>query len=238
MAPVAWELMDLSGVMEPLQVSDSLEEQITELHQSLVAYAHFPVQLIGFSWGAWLGFLYAARYPERVHKLILVGSGPFEQRWVRKLEQCRMERLNPGERVEYREIIQKMGRPGEREQQEMVSHMRDLLEKTDAFDIDRKAVQASQKMMCTPTYFPGAWRDAARLRENGELLEIGKMIRCPVVALHGDYDPHPAEGVRQPLGEVLTDFQFFLLEDCGHKPWHERRARERFFEILERLVLD
>jgi pimeloyl-ACP methyl ester carboxylesterase len=52
------------------------------------------------------------------------------------------------------------------------------------------------------------------------------------VAIHGDYDPHPAEGVREPLSKVLKDFRFILLEHCGHLPWIEREAREGFFELV------
>ena len=31
---------------------------------------------------------------------------------------------------------------------------------------------------------------------------MGRKIKCPVVAIHGDYDPHLAEGVREPLSRV------------------------------------
>jgi pimeloyl-ACP methyl ester carboxylesterase len=71
------------------------------------------------------------------------------------------------------------------------------------------------------------------LRRSGKLLEMGKEITVPVVAIHGDYDSHPAEGVEKPLSAILKDFHFILLEKCGHKPWIERQARERFYTILE-----
>lgn len=50
---------------------------------------------------------------------------------------------------------------------------------------------------------------------------------------HGDYDPHPSEGVRKPLSAVLSEFRFVLLENCGHTPWCERQARGAFYEVLE-----
>ncbi|NIU02689.1 MAG: alpha/beta hydrolase, partial [Nitrosopumilaceae archaeon] len=73
---------------------------------------------------------------------------------------------------------------------------------------------------------------AAELRASGELLKLGKLIKCPVVAIHGDYDPHPAAGVQKPLFLTLKDFRFTLLKNCGHKPWIERHARDEFYEIL------
>ena len=73
---------------------------------------------------------------------------------------------------------------------------------------------------------------SSELRSSGKLLELGREICCQVVAIHGDYDPHPFEGVRDPLSRVLKDFRFILLEKCGHRPWIEREAKERFYEIL------
>ena len=66
----------------------------------------------------------------------------------------------------------------------------------------------------------------------GQLLKMGKSISCPVVAIHGDYDPHPAAGIKIPLEKVLTHFKFIQLEHCGHLPWIEKEAREPFFNIL------
>jgi len=55
---------------------------------------------------------------------------------------------------------------------------------------------------------------------------------CPVVAIHGDFDPHPAEGVKIPLGVSLKDFKFVLLPKCGHHPWLEKYAKDRFYSVL------
>lgn len=77
------------------------------------------------------------------------------------------------------------------------------------------------------------WEGASRLRSSGELLELGRRICCSVVAIHGDYDAHPVEGVRGPLSCLLKDFRFILLEKCGHYPWLEKYARDRFYEILK-----
>ena len=74
--------------------------------------------------------------------------------------------------------------------------------------------------------------EAARMRVNGELISLAEHICCPVIAIHGDYDPHPAEGVQVPLSSRLTDFHFHLLPCCGHSPWMEQYAMETFYEII------
>ena len=84
--------------------------------------------------------------------------------------------------------------------------------------------------------YKGVWPQAAELRRSGRLLELGERIRCPVVAIHGDYDPHPAAGVKEPLSRALKDFRFFLLAKCGHYPWMERQARDEFYSVLLALV--
>ena len=75
--------------------------------------------------------------------------------------------------------------------------------------------------------------ESAELRKSGKLLSLGKDVKCPVVAIHGDYDPHPAKGVKQPLNSVLRDFKFILIEKCGHKPWMEQFAKNKFYKILK-----
>ena len=67
-------------------------------------------------------------------------------------------------------------------------------------------------------------------------MEMGRDVVCPVTAIHGDYDSHPAVGVEGPLSLVIRNFRFILLKNCGHKPWIERRAREKFLEILNREI--
>ena len=71
------------------------------------------------------------------------------------------------------------------------------------------------------------------MRKSGQLLEEGRKIICPVVAIHGDYDPHPATGVKEPLEKVIKDFRFILLKNCGHHPWYEKEARDNFYQILQ-----
>ncbi len=43
----------------------------------------------------------------------------------------------------------------------------------------------------------------------------------------------PADGVQQPLAATVQDFRMIILEQCGHTPWCERHAMERFYQILE-----
>ena len=88
----------------------------------------------------------------------------------------------------------------------------------------------------SPDIYQRVWGEASKLRSSGELLKLGENIVCPVVAIHGDYDPHPAAGVKEPLASVLKDFRFILLRKCGHHPWLERHAKDNFYDTLRKEI--
>ncbi|MHC5037116.1 MAG: alpha/beta fold hydrolase [Planctomycetota bacterium] len=232
MAPVARELAAMRGVLEPLQTQTTLKGQVAELGAVLEEKGDPPVTLIGYSWGAWLAFLLAAERPILVKKLVLVGSGPFEEVYVSRILETRLNRLTERERGEIERILDDLARPGKKVEDDDFSRFGALLSKADTFDAD--ADDGPGLLDCQAETFQSVWREAEALRRTGELLEQGNRIRCPVVAVHGDFDPHPAEGVLKPLAATLKDFHMHILDRCGHKPWIERHGRERFYEILER----
>jgi pimeloyl-ACP methyl ester carboxylesterase len=231
MAPVARRLAADLGVLEPLQTTISLEQQVEELSSVLKDNARPPVTLIGFSWGAWLSFIYAARHPESVRKLILVGSGPFQAGYAAQIERIRLSRLSDDEKAEIRALRERLAHPKMTNKNAAFARFGQLFTKADAYD---PIGDESERIDHRVDVFLGVWPEAATIRQTGELLNLGEAITCPVVAIHGDYDPHPAAGVREPLTAVLRDFRFVLLEKCGHKPWIERKAREEFFRVLRR----
>lgn len=76
------------------------------------------------------------------------------------------------------------------------------------------------------------WKEASAMRRSGELLRRARMVRCPVVAIHGDSDSSPAAGVAEPLSAALPGFRLIMLAQCGHTPWLERYAKEELYRIL------
>jgi len=232
MAPVARELADDYGVLEPIQTAGTLEGQVMELRQVLESHGSHPVTLVGFSWGAWLSFIVAARHPGLVKKLILVGSGPFEERYVPALQAARLRRLDAGERAEYEALLRDLDNPAVEDKDRLLARLGGLVLKADAFDPLPGLCGDADRVGPHGDIYQGVWDDAVKMRRSGALLRLAQHIQCPVLAVHGDADPHPAEGVEKPLAGVLADFQFVLLENCGHTPWIERRAREPFYRVV------
>lgn len=234
MAPVARELAPDRGVLEPLQTSTSLDGQIFELKTVLDKNADLPVTLIGSSWGAWLSFIFSARYPESTKKIILVGSGPFEEKYAANIMETRINRLNKEEQKELHSLTATFNNPTAGNQNALLTRLGELCTKADTYN---PLTLDTEVLECQYDIHINVWNEARTLRSNGRLLELGKRINCPVVAIHGDYDPHPSEGVQKPLSAILKDFKFFPLPNCGHYPWLERDAKERFFEILKKEII-
>jgi len=67
-----------------------------------------------------------------------------------------------------------------------------------------------------------------------KILNYADRIHCPVVAIHGKNDPHIVDGVKVPLESRLSNFEMYVLEKCGHEPWKEYYAKDKFFEILKK----
>jgi pimeloyl-ACP methyl ester carboxylesterase len=234
MAPVARELGHHRGVLEPLQTATSVAGQIEELRAALEEHGNLPVTLIGYSWGAWLSFMVAAYYPALIQKLVLISSGPFEVRYVAELQQTRMSRLSPEERTEFDGIVQSLSQSGTEDKDRLLARLGALSAKTDEYDPVEEEPETEDAVEPQGEIFQRVWEEAAGLRRSGQLLDLASQISCPVTAIHGDFDPHPAEGVREPLATRLKQFCFVLLPRCGHKPWVERQARASFYTILER----
>ncbi|MGB7538569.1 MAG: alpha/beta hydrolase [Anaerolineales bacterium] len=231
MAPVARELSRERGVLEPLQEADTLEGQVDELREVLESRAALPATLIGYSWGAWLGYILAARHPAKVGKLILVGCPPFEVQYVAQIEDTRMSRLSEEEQREVARTQKRLHDISGQSHQTSLARLGRLFSKTDTF---HPLPVQDETIKLQFNIYRAVWRTASEMRRSGELLELGKQIRCPVVAIHGDYDPHPAEGVQKPLESVLADFRFILLPKCGHAPWREKDARTKFYTLLSK----
>lgn len=229
MAYVARELSAVKSVLEPFQTGRSLEGQIQELRSVLSEHGNIPVTLIGFSWGAFLSWMVAARYPALVRKLILVSSAPFEEHYAASITMTRLDRLNLKERAEVQVLLGQIEDPLAPDKDALLGRLGCLLAIADAFD---PVTLENEEFHCQYDMFKGVWEEASELRRNRILLGMAHSITCPVVAIHGDYDPHPAEGVNVPLARELSDFRFILLKKCGHRPWIERNAAEEFFEIL------
>ncbi len=231
LAPVARELASGWGVLEPLQSALSLTGQVEELKTALEENGNLPITLIGHSWGAWLSVILAANYPTIVKNLVLIGCPPFEEQYAATIQETRLSRLSGGDRAQVEDLINILDNPVAEDKHSAFASLGELLSMADAYD---PIMSAAEVIDYRVDIFQSVWSEAAELRSSGQLLALASRIKCRVVALHGDHDPHPAAGVQKPHAVILRSFRFILLQNCGHKPWIEKQAQDKFYSILKK----
>jgi pimeloyl-ACP methyl ester carboxylesterase len=229
MAPVAREISLSQGVIEPFQTEQTVTGQVRELKNVLTDRGDLPVTLIGHSWGAILSFIVTAKNPALVKKLILVSSGVFDDACAAGITNTRLNRLSQKDREVLDTLTTKLNDPKTRDKNRIFAELGTVIDTADTWD---PLLHTGEGVEYRYDIYENVWKQAQKMRTSGELVALGTHIHCPVVAIHGDYDPHPADGVQIPLSRVIKNFRFILLENCGHRPWRERSAKTRFYEIL------
>lgn len=229
-APLAIELSKKRGVIEPLQTRNTIDGLISELKNVLDEHATTPITLIGHSWGAMLSFIFAAKHPEYVKKLILIDSAEFEEKYAAGIMHTRMSRLNSEEQKKLQTLIDKVSDDSVSDKDDLFRQMGPFIHQTDSY---QEIPHDNPHLTFSYDLYKSIWPEAEKLRGSGELIALGKNISALVTVIHGNYDPHPFDGINASLSNALTDVHFVLLDKCGHYPWLEEHARKRFYEILE-----
>lgn len=236
--PLAEEIGAYAGAVEPFQTERTLEGQVTELTRTIEREAHAPLILVGHSWGAWLACLAAQRTPSYVGKVILIGSGPFTDEYVPMIQARRFARLDEHEERIFRETVRRLENEASlpaNEKDRMLMNLGALAKKTDAYaPIDE---ETSERIVIEDagTLYANVWQRAAAMRTSGKLLAVARSLPCEIVVIHGEDDPHPAEGVTEPLAAHPRCTQH-ILPKCGHTPWEERYARDAFFAVVKKEI--
>ena len=220
------------GSLEPFQTAKSLEGQIEELKDQIQAHCRLPTCLLGYSWGAMLALLTAAKYPHLANKVILVSSACFDELYASSIRKRRLNRLSTTERRALEECLQSLNNPSKEGTVQSNQKLYTLIIKSDCFD----PINTGEPVTLQTDIYKAVWPKAVELRKNGELLKRIAAFCGPVVALHGDYDPHPSNGIKIPLANTLSQFSFIEIPNCGHIPWIERSAAPIFFDLLQREI--
>jgi len=230
-AEIARDLSRSWGVLEPWQSARTVNGQVEELAHQVEQGAVPPVVLIGHSWGAWLSLLFAARHPEKVRRIVLVGCPPFYARDARAIRRTRRTRLRPAEWKEFRALERELSSPGARALPTMLRRLGELSEVADSFELIPREASPTR---VDPIVFRKVWNEAAELRSTGALLRRVREVSAPILVVHGEDDPHPAKGVVDPLRRLGLSVHVVLLGRCGHEPWRERHGRGPFYRALRR----
>jgi len=234
MAPVARELAKYMGVLEPLQTKNSVDGQVEELADFMKKNADIPVVLIGHSWGATLSYLTTARYPVLVKKLVLIGTSPIFSLKLPDVTPIWLERLSEAGRREVFALADDIHSENGGDKNASLGKLIRLISGAHTYD----PLPVKDEVLAYQYDINNAiGLEIRKLLAGGTLAGECKTITCPVVAIHGDYDPQPAELVREQFQQMLRDFKFILLQKCGHSPWLEMHARDEFYKVLRKEIV-
>lgn len=179
--------------------------------------------LVGHSWGAMLALAYAAAVPEGARALVLIGCGTFSRRARAEFTARYEARLTPVDRDALTAIERTETDPDRR-----LAVEGQVATRVFGHDLDTA--------IPVPTVDAVAhhetWSDMSRLIDGGVYPAAFAAITCPVLMIHGLDDPHPGPLTRDDLRAHIPHLEYLELEECGHSPWLERRARHVFFDAL------
>lgn len=194
---------------------------------------HFGLErmhLLGHSWGGLLAQLYATKYPERLHALILLNPmAPAYELWQQE-EALLARRFTPRDSQLRAAIMQsdafRHGRPQAYEQLMRLSfrhqlarpELADSLQLVLPDDIRQRSLRF-QPMASDLTGFD--------LRD-----DLGN-VHCPVLVVYGDREP--ATDIAAPaFRRALPQARVVVIKNCGHFPYLEQPAALE--EVVGRFV--
>jgi len=176
------------------------------------------LSLLGHSWGGMLSMAYAVAHPDRVDRLILVGSGgptlEFTQWFGDNIE----ARLRP-EDVEMRDYWRAAARNGVDPGKAATGSLRAIVP---GYFFDRKVALTFSIALKDGQYHPDVnERLFAEMNTDYELSEGLKTLKRPVLILQGHQDPI-GDKTAEDIHSLIAGSTLVYIHRCGHFPWIER----------------
>ena len=82
------------------------------------------------------------------------------------------------------------------------------------------------------------WGDMVRCQKEHIYPDTFVNITCPVVMIHGEYDPHPGRVTAEYLKSCIPQLEYKEFPRCGHAPDIEKYARRDFYDYLVSWLTD
>jgi pimeloyl-ACP methyl ester carboxylesterase len=181
--------------------------------------------LVGASWGAMLALVFTSRYSDPVSAIVLIGCGTFDRQARARLHDTLAQRTSPELKAQLAELESRF--PDEKERLVRAHRLSESI-----YTYCRAAGVEDPVEHLDPKGQAETWDDMLRLQESGVYPARFASIQCPVLMLHGTYDPHPGPMIRDSLKPYIPNLEYREYDRCGHSPWIEEHVRERFLVEL------
>jgi pimeloyl-ACP methyl ester carboxylesterase len=174
-----------------------------------------------------LALAYAARHPTRVSAVVIVGCGTFDETARATMNSTIAGRMTDELRAQFDRLDHLGLSPAERH---WAQHL--VMRPTEVFadlGVDNDDIVDEPFDLRA---WDETWTDMVRLQKRGDYPREFIRITCPVLMLHGTYDPHPGDAIRDSLRGVIPHLEYRAWDRCGHEPWSERYVRDEFLNVL------
>ncbi|MBS1724714.1 MAG: alpha/beta hydrolase [Armatimonadetes bacterium] len=224
-----------TGRSQPPTISKetmTLKLVVEDLEALRIALKQDRLNLLGHSWGGMLAMAYAAAHPDRVDRMILLGSGGCTLEFVQWFEDNITARMRP-EDVAAQEHWEKEGKSGvDPEKVELES----LRAKCPAYFFNRDKGLAFAKSLTDGALHVQVggllFQDLAKEYD----LRAGlRKFKRPVLIVQGHQDPIGDVTARE-IHDTIDGSQLLFLSKCGHFAWLERpdEFRKAVAEFLKK----
>jgi proline iminopeptidase len=191
--------------------SCGLADQLTDLHGLQQHLGFEQIDLLGHSFGGLLAMAYSARYPQHVHKLILVGSvAPKLDDTVFLFEQVSPETTVRRNALAFRADLG--------DEEAILADLREHFsmcfcspQKRDAF------LSVADSFVFRDEVRKMLWTDAAQFDLGPELAKF----QLPTLVITGRHDLNVAPVVAFKIHQAIAGSRFAVFEESGHLPFFE-----------------
>jgi proline iminopeptidase len=196
--------------------------------------------LLGHSWGGSLAVLYAARYPDRVRRMVLVGPVPPRPHpYFEQYAAGQTARLSSAETARQAQLdsIQKVAPdpyPACRESNRIF--LRGVAGTLGAADRIKGDLCAGTptNLRLTGVLNRRVWTSLFGSSDDYDWRPIASRIEAPTLVVHGDRDPLPLAGSVE-WARALPNARLVMIPGAGHYPHAE--LPERFFPEVEAFLV-
>lgn len=220
-------------VLEPWQSAETVWGQVEELYEQIRSCTDGKVTLLGHSWGAWIVTLFASRYSDLLKSVVLMGSGPFDDRYIPLMKEKRERFFQGKQREEFDKLTQELIQKDVINKQEKFAKLASISHGDD-YDV----IEEHNDCIPDGEIYNSVWPEGAKMRTNGILIEEAKKIKCPIYVIHGKEDPHPIEGIVEPFNKNNIKYTLFTINHCGHSAWKEKYAKDKLREIIINKIIN
>jgi proline-specific peptidase len=201
----------------------SMDEQVEDIEALRIHFGLDKIAIAAHSGGGFVALKYAIKYPNKVERLLLLGTGPTLK--LGDVNKWESKRRGSVEKVEGYKRLEAMNLPKDEfllERMKLyipVWHFHDYVL---GVEVVEKYISRMRTSWDPYIYFVESEWSSFDLR--GEL----GVIDCPCLIVIGDDDVLPIILVSEEFNEELPNSELVVISDCGHFMWIEQP--ETFFK--------